>query len=133
MSDERLVYLDSSAIVKLVLDEPESAALRGFVGRRRSLVSSALARTEITRALLPFGALAVRRGADALKRVELLRVSDAVLMEAGTLMPPELRALDAIHLATAVRLGSILWRLISYDRRMTAGAAVLGLPTHAPS
>jgi uncharacterized protein len=102
---ERAVYLDSSAIVKLAVGEPESAALRSYLRRRRPLVSSALARTEVARALLPLGEPAVRRGREVLARLELIRISDRILAAAGSLLPAELRMLDAIHLATAQQLG----------------------------
>src|SRR6476659_9766469 len=106
MSAERATYLDSSAIVKLVVAEPESAALRRYLRRRRPLVSSALARAEVARALLPLGEAAARRGHEVLARLELLRVSDRILSAAGDLLPAELRTIDAIHLATAQHLGS---------------------------
>jgi predicted nucleic acid-binding protein len=133
MSVERVVYLDSSAIVKLVVREPESAALRRYLRRRRSLVSSALARAEVGRALLPLGTDAVRRGEEALRALELARVSDAVLLDAGRLLPVELRSLDAIHLATARRLGDDLFRLVTYDERMGAAARSLGFRVSTPA
>ena len=87
MNAERALYLDSSAIVKLAIAEPESAPLRQYLRRRRPLMTSALARTEVARALLPLGPEAVRRGLEALRRLELIRVSDRVLADAGTMMP----------------------------------------------
>ena len=68
MGAERAVYLDSSAIVKLVVREPESAALRRYLRRKRPLLTSALARTEVARALIPAGPEAVSRGFDVLRR-----------------------------------------------------------------
>ena len=97
MSAERATYVDSSALVKLAVREPESAALRRYLTRHRPLVSSALARTEVARALFPFGPEAVRRGRAVLGRVDLLRINDRVLDAAGLLGPPELRSLDAIQ------------------------------------
>jgi predicted nucleic acid-binding protein len=82
MSAERATYLDSSAIVKLVVREPESATLRAYLRRRRPLVSSALARTEVARAVLALGASAARRAQDVLDRVERVRVNDRVLLAA---------------------------------------------------
>ena len=119
-------YLDSSAIVKLAIREPESVALRRYLRRKRPLVSSALARTEVLRALLPAGDEAVARGRDVLQRVDLVRVNDRVLTAAGVLSPPELRSLDAIHLATAQQLGDDLAVVVTYDARMTAAAKKLG-------
>ena len=132
MSAERATYLDSSAIVKLVVAEPESAALRRFLRRRRTLVSSALAKAEVARALLPLGEPALRRGEEVLARLELIRVSDRILAAAGLLLPAELRTLDAIHLATAQHLGSDLARLVTYDERLNAAAAATGCPVAAP-
>ncbi len=132
MSAERAIYLDSSAIVKLAVVEPESAALREYLRGRQPLVSSALARTEVGRALLPFGDKAVRRGAEVLARVDLLRVSDRLLDAAARLWPAELRSLDAIHLATARQLGSDLARVVTYDVRMSRAAETLGLSVVAP-
>jgi predicted nucleic acid-binding protein len=119
-------YLDSSAIVKLAVREPESLALRRYLRRRQPLVSSALARTEVLRALLPAGDEAVARGRSVLQRLDLVRVHDRILKAAGVLRPPELRSLDAIHLATAHALGEELNALVTYDDRMVTGAKQLG-------
>ncbi len=88
-------YLDSSAIVKLAVREPESLALRRYLRRRQPLVSSALARVEVLRALLPAGDAAMSRGRAVLQRIDLVRVNDRILNAAGVLRPPELRSLDA--------------------------------------
>jgi uncharacterized protein len=125
-------YLDSSAIVKLVVREPESAALRKYVERRLPLVSSALARAEVLRALLPGGDAAVARGRDVLARLELIRVNDRVLTMAGAMLPVELRTLDAVHLATAAHLGVDLGPVVTYDDRMAAAARHLGHRVAAP-
>jgi uncharacterized protein len=132
MSAERATYLDSSAIVKLVVAEPESAALRRYLRRRRPLVSSALAKAEVARALLPLGEQAAHRGQEVLARVELIRISERILAAAGRLLPTELRTLDAIHLATAQQLGRDLARLVTYDERLHGAAAAAGCPVSAP-
>jgi uncharacterized protein len=132
VSDARATYLDSSAIVKLVVAEPESAALRRYLRPRRTLVSSTLAKAEVARALLPLGEPAVRRGREMLARLELIRVSDRILAAAGALLPAELRTLDAIHLATAQQLGSDLARMVTYDERLSAATTAIGLPVAAP-
>lgn len=126
-------YLDSSAIVKLAVEEPESAALRRFLRRKRPLVSSALARTEVLRALLLEGDEALARGRAVLARLDLIRVNDRVLNAAGTLLPDDLRSLDAIHLATAQQLASDLARIITYDERMSEAASHVGVQTASPS
>lgn len=133
MSAEKAIYLDSSALVKLALAEAESAALRRFLGRQRPHVTSALARTEVARALLPFGNDAVARGEAVLRRVEVVRITDRVLRVAGSLSPPELRSLDAIHLATAQLLDRDLRSLVTYDQRMVAAARSLKIPVRSPS
>lgn len=133
MSAERATYLDSSALVKLAVHEPESPALRRYLRRRRPLVSSALARTEVARALLPLGPEAVRRGQDVLARVDLARVNDRVLSAAGRLLPADVRSLDVIHLATAQELGNDLTGIVTYDDRMAVAARALGLRVLAPA
>jgi uncharacterized protein len=132
MSGDRATYLDSSALVKLAVREPESDALRRYLGRRRALVASALARTEVARALLPLGPAATRRGADVLATVDLIRVNDRVLTAAGVLQPEALRSLDAIHLATAAQLGDDLAGLVTYDDRMALAAEALGYAVARP-
>ena len=133
MSAERAVYLDSSAIVKLVVRERESAALRRYLRGRRPLVSNALARTEVARALLPLGPDVVARGQDVLTRLDLARVNDRVLIAAGSMLPANIRSLDAIHLATAQTLGSELDLVVSYDQRMVDAARALLLNVATPT
>ena len=125
-------YLDSSAIVKLAVREPESLALRRYLRRSEPFVSSALARTEVVRALLPAGDEAVARGRLVLQRLDLVRVNDRILNAAGALPLPELRSLDAIHLATAHQLGEELHALVTYDDRMATAAKQLGFRIAQP-
>ena len=132
MSAERATYLDSSAIVKLAVREPESAMLRRYLRRKQPLVTSALSRTEVARALLPFGEEVVARGVEVLQRLNVVRINDRVLRAAGTLLPLELRSLDAIHLATASHLGDDLARLCTYDERMAGAATGRGFTVVAP-
>jgi uncharacterized protein len=132
MTVERATYMDTSAIVKLAVREPESAALRRYLRRKRPLVTSALSRTEVARALLPLGPDAVVRGEEVLRRIDVVRMNDQILRAAGSMLPLELRSLDAIHLATAVALGEDLARVCTYDGRMRAGAGALGLAVVAP-
>jgi len=129
----RATYLDSSAIVKLVIAEPESGALSRYLRRRKPYVASALARAEVARSLLPLGEIAQRRADAVLARIDLIRVSDTVLRVAGSLLPEDVRTLDAIHLATAQQLGQDLARVVTYDARMQAAAQHLGLDVAAPT
>lgn len=131
-SASRVTYLDSSAIVKLVVREPESAALRRYV-RRRRLVSSALARAEVSRAVMPLGESASRRARDVLSRIDLVRINDRVLTLGGAMEPASLRTLDAVHLATASLLGATLNRIVCYDERMSRAAEEGGWRVAAPA
>ena len=131
-AEQRLTYVDSSAIVKLAVAEPESRALRRYLSRRQPLVSSALARTEVTRALLPSGAEAVARGQEVMRRIQLLRINDRVLNDAGQMHPNELRSLDGIHLASARLLGVAVTLIVTYDERMSAAAHAAGWSVAAP-
>jgi predicted nucleic acid-binding protein len=133
VSVERVTYLDSSALVKLVVREPESATLLRYLRRRRPLVSSALARTEVGRAVLPWGAAAALRCREVLDRVELVRINDRVLALAGAILPFDVRSLDAIHLATAALLGPELRQLVTYDVRVAAAARTQGITVVSPA
>lgn len=130
---ERFTYVDSSAIVKLAVAEPESRALSLYLSRRKPLITSALARAEVARALLHLGPKAVRRGDDVLRRIQLLRINDRVLTVAGGMQPADLRSLDAIHLASAKQLGQAVRCIVTYDERMAAAARMLGWSVAAPA
>ena len=93
---------------------------------------SALARAEVARALLSLGPSAVQQGDEVLARIDLVRITDAVLRAAGALMPAELQTLDAIHLATAHLLGADPARVVTYDERMAAAARELGPEVASP-
>jgi uncharacterized protein len=126
------VYLDSSALVKLVVREAESTALRAFIRRRIGRASCALARVEVVRAVRHHGPAATGRARQVVERIELVRMDDP-LLDAAALLPGErLRSLDAIHLAAAQRLGKDLSVLVSYDERMLAAARELGIPVASP-
>jgi hypothetical protein len=133
-----LFYADASALVKLVRDEPESPALRAFLGDA-GLVSCELVLTELPRAIrraaahdprLPLELLLARAG-ELLDALGLLPLDRALLAAAGALVEPALRALDAIHVAAAADL-SPLDAFVSYDERQAAGARLAGIRTVAP-
>lgn len=134
-----LFYADASALLKLVRHEPETAALWTFLGRDADVVSSDLVLTEIPRAIrraaaddpaLDLGALVTRAG-ELLDAVALVAVDRDLLAAAGALAEPALRALDAIHVATAVSVLPIDG-FVSYDARQSAAARLAGLRTLAP-
>jgi uncharacterized protein len=119
--------------VKLPLREAEHSALRHELARWPDRVSSALIRVEATRACARYGAKYVWRAEQAVARLTLIPVDDDVLRAAAELDPPELRTLDALHLATALSLGADLGVLLTYDRRMLAAAHAAGLRVDAPT
>jgi predicted nucleic acid-binding protein len=133
MTAESATYLDSSAIVKLAVEEPETGALRDYLRGRAPLVSSVLARTEVGRSLLRLGPDFAARGEDILRRFDLVRVGDRTLRLAARLPSAELRSLDAIHLATADQLGEDLGAVVTYDERMAAAARQMGYVVVAPA
>jgi uncharacterized protein len=133
MSDSEVVYLDSSAIVKLVVVEAESQRLREFLADYPVSVSCSLARTEVVRAVRDIGFAAVQRARAVLATLDLVNLDDALLDDAAVLQPLVLRSLDAIHLCAARLLGSDLHALVTYDQRMASAASGLGLPTAAPA
>ena len=102
-SRSSLLYIDSSALVKLVVAEPETPALLEFLAGWPHRVSSTLARVEVLRAVrrAAAGPAVRQRATRVLARVGLIRIDEPVLAGAARVAPPELRTLDAIHLATA--------------------------------
>jgi len=127
------LYLDTSAFVKLAVEESETAALRQFLAERAlRRVSSALLRTEALRAVRHLGPDALASVREAIRRVDLVAIDDRILDAAGTLEPRVLRTLDAIHLATAMAMGDDLDAIVTYDDRMVEAAGLLGLLVAAP-
>lgn len=128
-----VVYLDSSAIVKLVVQERESEALRSYLIHTPILASSDLARVEVPRAVWRYGDAAHQQSRQVLMQLRLLRLDVKVLTVAAGLLPPGLRSLDAIHIASAQAFQSELRALVTYDYRMAEAANSLGLAVEAPS
>lgn len=126
-----VVYLDTSAFVKTVVEEPESERLEAWLENRTQRSSSVLVRTEAVRAVRTYGDTAVLRTRRALGGLALIRLDDH-LLDAAADLPPSLRSLDAIHVATAQSLGTALAALVTYDERMARVAEELGLPVTAP-
>ena len=128
------LYLDSSAIVKLVQTEPESSALRRYLRQHRAddKVTSELARVEVVRAVLPGGAPALGKARRQLARFHQVSLTRDLLDAPATLAPETLlRSLDAIHVASA-QLAD-LRALVTYDERMVSAARAAGIETAAPS
>src|SRR5436190_12274873 len=118
----QLLYLDSSAIVKLVVPEAETKALRELLKSWPERVSSMVARIEVERVARRIGGGAVRRAHTVLSKIALVDLDEDVVRVAGALDPAELRTLDAIHLATAISLGGDLGAVCAYDVRLGIAA-----------
>ncbi|HVE31412.1 MAG TPA: type II toxin-antitoxin system VapC family toxin [Mycobacteriales bacterium] len=125
------IYLDSSALVKLVVEEPESEDLRTFVGDR-VVVSSMVARTEVIRAVARTEPERVGAAEKVLAETSLIIIDGPLASAAAWVEPASIRSLDAIHLATAQRLEVGLEALVTYDRRMVDAAQMAGLRVASP-
>jgi predicted nucleic acid-binding protein len=129
-----VAYLDTSAAVKLLMIEPESQALRRWLRGQPERASAALLRVELVRAVRRAGLpRLIPEARRLLAGVHLIRLDDALLDRADDLDPTELRSLDSIHLAAAASLGDDLAAVVSYDERLLAAAASMGLPTATPA
>ncbi len=126
-------YFDSSALVKLVLDERESDALRAYERRIERVVSSELARTELPRAVARIIDSGSRQVTEVLRAVQLIPLTSSLLTEAARLVPTSLRSLDAIHLASALLIRDELDAFVAYDDRLLDAASALGMPVASPA
>lgn len=134
-----LVYIDSSAVVKLIQEEDETAALSTWIDTREPramLLSSRLLLTEMLRALAHVGAKpddVDAAEAAVVGRVTLIHPTVDLWSTAGRLLGLTLRSLDAVHLATASMLMPALQAVLTYDKRQAAAAGALGLSVESPS
>jgi predicted nucleic acid-binding protein len=126
-----IAYLDSSAIVKLVIDEPDSPSLLRWYHEAERVVTSRIGLVEALRA-------AARRGHDRelvnaiLDRFEVFELDEEIGRRAGGLAPATLRTLDAIHVATALALEAVD-AFVTYDERQAEAARAVGLPVVRPA
>jgi predicted nucleic acid-binding protein len=129
-----MIYLDTSATVKLVAAEEESAALIDWLNAHpdESLVTSAVGHIELIRAAARTGPKAAALARNVASTTDTLVLTDAIASAAAMIPPPELRALDAIHLATAHIHRKSLTAFCAYDRRLLEAAESQGLPTVSP-
>ena len=130
-----MIYLDSSALVKLALSEPESGALASYLAKRagQSLVSSTLHRAEVLRAIWLAEPGALPRAQRIIRRISLVSLSHDLLDNAATLPPGGLSTTAAIHLASALALKRDLTAFVCYDKRLADAAEAAGLPVAAPA
>jgi predicted nucleic acid-binding protein len=129
-----VIYLDTSAFVKLIRGERETSALQAFLRERPGapLVSSALLVVETRRAILRQAPDQLARADLLLTRIDQVDITRAVLEAASRLPDPAMRSVDAIHLATAVQLNQDLEALVTYDSRLAAAAGRQKLPVATP-
>jgi predicted nucleic acid-binding protein len=129
-------YLDASALVKLGTPERESDALRRHLAGCDVRLTSRLAVVEVSRALVRRGAAsAALVGAirDAFTGLDIVELDERIATAASELLPPTLRSLDAIHLASALALGDELEAFVTYDARLADAARTAGLTVVAPA
>jgi predicted nucleic acid-binding protein len=129
-----VIYLDSSALVKLAVTEPESAALAHWLAERadQPLLSSALHRAEVPRAVWRAEPGALPRSYRLIKRIARVALTADVLDNSATLPPPGLSPAQAIHLASALVLKRDLTTFVAYDADLLAAAREAGLPVASP-
>ena len=128
------IYVDTSALVKLVVVEAESATLRSYFEdfAHDTLFAAALARTELVRSVAGLGSIEIIETARlVLTKLDLVTLNLALLDAAATIAPLELRTLDAIHLAAA-RTAPDLRALVTYDNRLAQAAAAAGIAVVSP-
>jgi predicted nucleic acid-binding protein len=129
-----VIYLDSSALLKLVFEEPESAALETWLSDRADypLVSSELAQAEVIRAARRMDPRSTVAARDLLGGVDLIPLDGSLIAAAGDIGPPMLRTLDAIHLASALSVRDDLTDFVAYDHRLREAAHAAGLHPARP-
>lgn len=125
-------YLDTSALVKTIIEEPESRALMRWLDGKGQLVACELVRVEAVRAVRVSDPGAVPRARQAIATLALIRLDDALYEAAADLEPASLRSLDAIHLAAALSVGRELAGVATYDVRMAEVAQTFGLRVETP-
>ncbi len=129
-----MIYLDSSALLKLLFDEPESAALARWLEDRAGLpaITSELAKVEVLRASRRLDPAVVPAARSLLAQLDLVPLRGHVLDRAAEVGDRALRTLDALHLASALLLGDGLSAFLSYDTRLAAAAQAARLPLARP-
>jgi hypothetical protein len=128
-----VAYVDSSALLKLAVLEPETAALEARLLNYEGLVSSRLAVLECGRAARRASHRRVLQAVrEVLDAIYLLDITQPILDRAAAADPPTLRSLDAIHLATALSIDDATLEIITYDDRLAGAARANGLTVLQP-
>jgi predicted nucleic acid-binding protein len=130
-----MIYLDSAAVVKLVHAESESQALRDWLDERAdtSWTSSVLVEIETFRTLARHAPDAITRLHPVLDLMDMIEIDASIRILAQTVKPATVRSLDAIHLATALRIRSQLTSFVTYDKRLADAARIAGLAVDMPA
>jgi uncharacterized protein len=129
-----VIYLDSSALLKLLHDEVESVALADWLATRTGtpIVSSELAKVEVVRACRRIDPTTLTEATALIAGLDLVPLSGAVIDEAANVGGTTLRSLDAIHLASALSIQAELSAFVAYDHRLAEAASTAGLELLAP-
>jgi predicted nucleic acid-binding protein len=127
-----VIYLDSSAIVKLVVEESETSALIKELRQGDRHVTSRVGLIEVGRAAGRHGGVDAPRLRQVINGLDIIELTAAIASTASSIGPSDLRTLDAIHLASALALREELSQFVSYDDRLNAGAKLHGLAITSP-
>jgi uncharacterized protein len=130
-----MIYLDSSALLKLLVEERESAALAEWISERSATpkVSSELAKLEVVRAARRLDSRVVPPARALVSQLDLIPWSSSLIEEAADAGDPTLRSLDAIHLVSALSIREALTAFVAYDPRLIGAAQAVGLTAESPS
>jgi predicted nucleic acid-binding protein len=130
----RTLYLDASALVKLVVREIETVALEAFVADAVHVFTSALAAIEVPRAAARAGPApgAVEIAEQLLARCRRVELDAEIESVAARVLPVGLKTVDAIHLASALRVRDLLDAVVIYDQRLAHAASAAGLAVVTP-
>jgi predicted nucleic acid-binding protein len=127
----RTLYLDSSAVLKFIFNEPESVAARKEI--RGALYSSELVRVEVVRAVLRLEPELIERALEVLSKIRIIKIKSGIMVQAERLPNHvKIRGMDAIHLASANTLGVLGHTLVTYDKNMAKAAKALGFNIESP-
>lgn len=130
-----MIYLDTSALAKLVLPEPESSALHRWLGQHAQELqaSSEIIRVELPRAVMRLYPMGLLHAARVVAHTEKIGLTRRLLEIAASLPPATLRSLDAIHLASALTIRDEITAFVAYDKRLAEAAEAAGLPVASPA
>lgn len=129
-----MIYIDTSALVKLLFEESESSALSDWLTLKSTIpkISSHLSTVELLRTCKRIDDSLVDQARRLLDGVDLVPIDHVIVEQAAILTPRQLHSLDAIHLASALSLNEDLTDFVAYDVRLCSAASMVGLPVVSP-